>query len=110
MKWNWYVEVLKKYAVFDARARRAEFWTFALVNFVIMLVLGFISSLLSGVYAIAVLLPNIGVGVRRLHDTGRSGWWLLLAPVPLINLVLIYFFVLDSQPGTIEYGPNPKGA
>lgn len=55
------------------------------------------------------LLPGIAVGVRRLHDIGKSGWWLLLALIPIVNLVLIYFYILDSQAGTNEYGPNPKG-
>jgi uncharacterized membrane protein YhaH (DUF805 family) len=106
---NWYVDVLKKYAVFDGRARRQEFWMFALINFIVALVLNFISPFLGGIYALAVLLPNIGVGVRRLHDIGRSGWWLLVGLIPLIGwIVLIVFFVQDSQPGDNQFGPNPK--
>ena len=61
-------------------------------------------------YCLAILLPSINVSVRRLHDTGRSGWWLLLNFVPIIGpLVVTIFMLLDSQPGTNKYGPNPKG-
>ncbi|MCK7594540.1 DUF805 domain-containing protein [Pseudomarimonas salicorniae] len=118
---NWYLEVLKKYAVFSGRARRKEYWMFVLFNIIIAFVLGIIDGvlgltteggmgILGGLYSLAVLLPSIAVGVRRLHDTGRTGWWLLIAFIPLIGaIVLIVFFVLDSQPGSNEYGPNPKG-
>ena len=121
---NWFVAVVKKYAVFSGRARRKEYWMFALINILISIVLGVVdgmlglkvggeqgAGLLGLVYSLAILLPSIAVGVRRLHDTGRSGWWMLIAFVPLIGvIVLIVFFVLDSQPGSNEYGPNPKGA
>ena len=60
-------------------------------------------------YSLAVMLPSIGLGVRRLHDTGRTGWLALLALIPLVNLVLIYFFVLEGDAGPNEYGPDPKG-
>ena len=108
MNWNWYVEVLKKYAVFEGRSAREEFWVYALVNLIVTVVLHLILPLLGTIYALAVLLPSLAVGARRLHDIGRSGWWLLLSLLPPISLVLLYFFVLDSQPGTNEYGPNPK--
>ena len=111
MNFNWYVEVLKKYAVFEGRARREEFWMFALVNFIISVVLHLISPFLGGIYNLAVLLPSLGVGARRLHDTGRSGWLLLIGLIPLIGIiVLIVFWVQDSQPGANAHGPNPKGA
>ena len=118
---NWYLEVLKKYAVFSGRARRKEYWFFVLFNLIISLVLTFIDSalgtlneetgygLLSGVYSLAVLIPSLAVAVRRLHDTGRTGWWLLIGLIPLIGLiVLLIFFVQDSKPGDNEYGSNPK--
>ena len=64
---------------------------------------------MSGIYYLAVLIPSLAVGVRRLHDTDRSGWWLLLSLIPVIGwIVLIIFFVLDSTPGENQYGPNPK--
>jgi uncharacterized membrane protein YhaH (DUF805 family) len=112
---NWYLEVLKKYAVFSGRARRKEYWLFFLINFIIAIVLGIIEGMVGSpgivgiIYSLAVLLPGIGVTVRRLHDTGRTGWWILIAFIPLIGaIVLLVFMVLDSQPGDNEYGPNPK--
>ena len=111
MNWNWYVEVLKKYAVFEGRARREEFWMFTLVNFIIAVVLHLISPFLGGLYNLAVLAPALGVGARRLHDTGRSGWLQLLVLIPLIGIiVLIVFWAQDSQPGANAHGPNPKAA
>ncbi|MGA8261641.1 MAG: DUF805 domain-containing protein [Arenicellales bacterium] len=120
---NWYLEVLKKYAVFQGRARRKEYWFFVLFNIIITIVLvavdGAIGTthvqggmgVLSGIYTLAVLIPAIGVAVRRLHDTNRTGWWLLIAFVPLVGaIVLIIFLVLDSNPGDNQYGANPKGA
>lgn len=113
---HWYLEVLKKYAVFSGRARRREYWMFFLVNFIVGLVLAVIGrvldlEILQYLYSLAVLLPGLGVAVRRLHDTGRSGWWLLIALVPLIGaIVLLVFLVSDSQPDTNQYGPNPKTA
>ncbi len=119
---NWYLGVLKKYAVFDGRARRKEYWFFALFNLIAMIILSMVDAtigtydmesgfgVLSTIYGLAVLLPSIGVGIRRLHDTDRSGWWLLIAFVPLIGgIVLLIFAVLDSTPGDNRFGPNPKG-
>jgi uncharacterized membrane protein YhaH (DUF805 family) len=118
---NCYLEVLKKYAVFSGRARRKEYWMFFLFNLIITLVLALIDSLtgtfssqaglglLSGLYSLAVLIPSIAVTVRRLHDTGRSGWWILLGLIPVIGgIILLIFMVLDSEPGENQYGPNPK--
>ncbi len=118
---NWYLYVLKKYAVFKGRARRKEYWYFFLVNIVISVVLSWVDTrlgtpgsaegagLLGSVYSLAVLLPSIAVGVRRLHDIDKSGWWMLIGLVPVIGfLVLLYFFVQDSQADSNEFGPNPK--
>ena len=120
---NYYLEVLKKYAVFSGRARRKEYWMFFLFNLIITIVLAIIDNLigtfspqsgvglLEGLYSLAVLLPSIAVTVRRLHDTGRSGWWILIGLIPIIGgIVLLIFMVLDSQPGENKYGPNPKPA
>ena len=120
---NWYLEVLKKYAVFSGRARRKEYWLFFLFSILISIVLTVLDTvtgsynahwgvgLLSGIYALAVLIPSIAVSVRRLHDTDRTGWWLLIGLVPIIGvIVLLVFMVLDSQQGENQYGPNPKAA
>lgn len=121
---NWYLEAVKnKYAVFDGRAHRQEFWYFILFYFLIYLALSIVdqvtgtfsmetgAGLLSGIYALAMLVPSLAVGARRLHDTGRSGWWQLLMLIPILGgLILIFFFVLDSQPGDNQYGPNPKSS
>ena len=111
---NWYIKALKQYVDFSGRAQRMEFWMFVLINFIIALVLAVIDSmitggLLYGLYILAVFLPYLAVGVRRLHDTGRSGWWLLIGLIPLIGIIiLIVFWVADSQPGDNAFGPNPK--
>lgn len=117
---GWYLTVLRKYAVFSGRARRREYWFFVLFNVIISAVLSMLdhglaspiaegAGPLSGLYSLAVLLPSLAVSVRRLHDTGRSGWWLLIGLVPLIGwLVLLFFQVQDSEPGSNAHGPNPK--
>ena len=116
-----YMTVLRKYAVFEGRARRREYWMFFLINLLIGIVLGIADAALARVvgqrgfaifgplYSLAVLIPSLAVGVRRLHDTGRSGWWLLISFVPLIGfIVLIVFLVQQGQPGPNEYGPDPR--
>ena len=113
---NWYLGVLKKYADFNGRARRKEFWMFALISFIIAVILSVVDGMigvpvLGAIYALNVLLPSIAVGARRFHDIGKSGWWLLIGLIPLLGgLILLIFFVLDSNPGDNKYGPNPKAA
>jgi uncharacterized membrane protein YhaH (DUF805 family) len=104
---NWYLAVLKKYATFDGRARRKEYWMFFLFNFLATMVLsilsGFVSILgiLSLVYGLGTLLPSIGAAIRRLHDTGHSGWWLLVPLVPIV------FMVQAGTAGDNQYGSDP---
>lgn len=118
---NWYLEVLKKYAVFNGRARRKEYWYFALFNLIISIVLAIVDNmlgsfstevgigLLGGIYSLAIFIPGLAVSIRRLHDTGRSGWWLLIFLIPLIGaIVLLIFMLQDSTPGGNIYGENPK--
>jgi len=113
---NYYMEVLKKYAAFGGRARRAEYWMFTLINTIIAIVVAFASfkigmPFLYFIYLVAVLLPSLAVGIRRLHDTGRSGWYLFIALIPLIGpIVLLVWLIQDSQPGDNQYGSNPKAA
>lgn len=118
---NWYLKVLKQYAVFTGRAQRKEYWYFFLINFLITTALLLIDNmagtldkeagvgLVSSLYTLAVLLPSLAVAVRRLHDSGRSGWWVLLALVPIIGpIILIFLLIQDSTPGNNAYGPSPK--
>lgn len=114
---NWYLDVLKKYAVFTGRARRTEYWMFVLFNVIIAAVLCVVEGLLGspgiicGLYSLAVILPSLGVAVRRLHDTNRSGWWILIGLVPLIGaIVLFIFMVLPGTPGENSFGADPKAA
>lgn len=110
---NWYLAVLKKYAEFSGRARRKEYWFFFLFNFIITIVLGAIDAVLglgflATLYALAVLLPAIGVTIRRLHDGDRSGWWILIGLVPLVGfIVLLVFMVLPGTEGDNQFGPDP---
>lgn len=112
---NWYLEVLKKYAVFSGRARRKEYWMFFLFNIIIAFGLGIIEGLIgspgiiSSLYALAILVPGIAVTVRRLHDINRSGWSLLIGLIPVVGgIVLLIFMLQDTRPGDNQYGPNPK--
>ena len=117
---NWYLEVLKKYAVFTGRARRQEFWMYVLFYLLIAIVLGILDSvlgtrstngagLLGGLYALALFVPTLAVSVRRLHDTNRSGWFILIGLIPIVGwIILIIFYCMDSQPGDNQYGPYPK--
>ncbi|MEX2594924.1 MAG: DUF805 domain-containing protein [Anditalea sp.] len=112
---DYYLDVLKnKYALFTGRARRSEYWYFTLFNIIVSLGLGMIDAFtgigfLSSLYGLAVIIPSIVVGIRRLHDTGKSGWWLLIALVPFIGwIILIYFLIQDSQPHDNQYGPSPE--
>ena len=120
---DWYLMALRRYSDFKGRSQRKEYWMFTLFNFLAMVLLGAVCALLGGggegglgdvlqgLYGLGVLVPGIAVTVRRLHDIGKSGWWGLVALIPLIgSLILIYFAVKDSQPETNEYGPNPKAA
>ena len=113
----------KKYADFTGRARRAEYWWFVLINFVVMFSLLVLTIILSGsndsltglggiiyaVYALGVILPSLAVTVRRLHDTGKSGWMLLIGLIPFVGLIiLLVFYFTDGDPGANQYGPSPK--
>jgi uncharacterized membrane protein YhaH (DUF805 family) len=118
---NWYLQALKKYADFSGRARRKEYWFFVLFYVIILIVLmiidGFVGTQMGGagvgiltcIYALGMLIPALAVTVRRLHDTGRSGWWILIQFVPLVgSIVLLIFLLIEGQPGQNAYGPSPK--
>jgi uncharacterized membrane protein YhaH (DUF805 family) len=119
---NWYLDAWRNYITFTGRSRRAAYWMFVLFNFIAVILANVIDNVLglageagygpfSMIYGLAVFLPGLALAIRRLHDTGRSGWWMLIGFIPIVGLiVLIIFFVQDSQPGSNQYGPNPKGA
>ena len=117
---HWYIDGLKQYAIFSGRARRKEYWFFQLFNCLFVGALLVVDAmtgmkgkaslgLLSGLFVLATLLPSLGVWVRRLHDTNRSGWWTLIGFIPLVGpLIMLVFTLQDSEPGANQYGPNPK--
>jgi uncharacterized membrane protein YhaH (DUF805 family) len=120
---SWYLEALKKYAVFSGRSRRMEYWYFVLFNIIVGVVLALIDmligtfsamsniGLLSGIYSLAVLIPTLAVMVRRLHDIDRTGWWILINLIPLVGtIVLLVFALTPGTPGSNRYGPDPKQA
>jgi uncharacterized membrane protein YhaH (DUF805 family) len=121
---EWYLMVLRKYAEFNGRARRKEYWIYALVTLILCVVLygvgvaaffagqRAVGGALIGLYvlyALATFMPSLACAVRRLHDTNKSGWWILISLVPILGgLWLIVLLAIDSDPGVNQYGPNPK--
>lgn len=118
---NCYTYAIKNYVNFNGRARRREYWLFALFNFLIAIGISIIDMIngsynpetgigtLGTLYGLFVLLPSIAIAVRRLHDTGRSGWWFLLVLIPLLGaLILLVFFLMDSDEAGAKYGPARK--
>jgi uncharacterized membrane protein YhaH (DUF805 family) len=111
---------LQKYVTFSGRARRSELWFFVLFTFIVSIVASIIDAiigtrssngtgLVQSLASLALLLPGLAVGARRLHDTSRSAWWLLIGLIPIVGaIVLIVFYVQDSH-GENQYGPSPKG-
>ena len=110
---QWYLTVWKRYALFEGRSGRPEFWWFVLGQVVISFVLGMLSQasglfmILWYIWALATIVPNLAVGARRLHDIGKSGWLQLVGLIPIVGLVLLYFWALPSQPGPNQYGEGP---
>ena len=120
---QYYIECLKKYVVFSGRARRKEFWMFFLFDKIILIALYILACLLCSLgsaalcqiavvmivlYCFAIILPTLSVTIRRLHDVGMSGWWVLIVFIPLGGLVILGMMAADSQPDDNKYGPNPK--
>jgi uncharacterized membrane protein YhaH (DUF805 family) len=122
----WYMMVMNKCTLFDGRSRRKEFWIFVLLNILIIPVLFFVAFTAFGttehppltevalfipfaLFILAIIIPGLAVTVRRLHDTGKSGWMILLCLIPIIGgIILLVFTMIDSDPGPNHYGPNPK--
>lgn len=118
---KWYLAVLRNYAGFSGRARRKEYWMFALFNIIFLIVAMILDNVLGtaieGVgyglfyilYTLAVLIPGLAVSFRRLHDVGKSGWMILIVLIPIIGAIWLFVLtVTDSNSGENKYGPNPK--
>lgn len=118
---GYFLYCVKNYAKFEGRARRKEYWMFALFMFLFLLVLSLIDlafgvyseeagmGLLSGIFTLATAIPSLAVSARRLHDIGKSAWFLLLSLIPLIgSIILLVWTLKDSEPGDNKWGPNPK--
>jgi uncharacterized membrane protein YhaH (DUF805 family) len=116
---NWYMEALRKYAEFSGRSRRKEFWMFTLINAVVIFAMAFASAFYKDninpfgiillVYILAIVIPSLALTIRRLHDIGRSGWWIFISLVPFIgSIVMLIFEVLPGEVGDNPYGPDPK--
>jgi uncharacterized membrane protein YhaH (DUF805 family) len=112
----WKKVMLENYANFSGRARRAEYWWTALINLGIYVVLfgifdviGDAGYVLLGLFYVVILIPSLAVGIRRLHDTNKSGWWLLISLVPFVgSIILIVFLATDGERGPNQYGVSPK--
>lgn len=114
---NWYLAVLKKYAEFSGRASRSEFWMFFLIHFIILVVLAILAArfsffnLIYLVYALGTLVPYLAAAARRLHDTDKSGWFLLIGLIPLVGgIILIVLLALPGSDGDNRYGSPPPTA
>lgn len=119
---SYFLDALGKYAIFSGRARRSEYWFFVLFTCLIGIVLAafglYVAKTTGGpptlaeyfvdFFSLLIFIPSLSVSVRRLHDIGMNGWWVLLNLVPLGGLILLVLFCQDSQPGDNAYGPNPK--
>ena len=104
-----------KYCCFTGRASRSEYWWWVLFTFIVGVIVGIVfgdgtaGTIISGLVSLALFLPGLGLGVRRLHDIGRSGWAILLALIPIVGaIILIIWFIKDSDPTPNAYGPVPN--
>ncbi|MBH0026937.1 MULTISPECIES: DUF805 domain-containing protein [unclassified Pseudoalteromonas] len=112
---EYFMEAMRRYTDFSGRTRRKDFWMFILFYAIFYVVCAVVDGVIgtapivTTLFSLAMLIPSISIAARRLHDTGRSGWWQLIALIPLIGaIVLLVFYVLDSHQGENDFGPNPK--
>ena len=108
--------IKQNYCNFSGRASRSEYWWYVLFTFILGIVIGIIfcwnqnvMNTVNGLVNLALLLPGLGLCVRRLHDIGKSGWWLFIALIPIIGwIILVVWYCKDSQMQPNEYGPVPN--
>ncbi len=107
---NYYIRVFKKYADFEGRDTRPQYWYFYLINLMVSIFLSFINTdVLVSLYALVILIPSLAVGVRRLHDIGKSGWWLLISLIPIVGWVwIIILLATKGEDKPNKYGSVPK--
>jgi len=106
---DYFIDALKKYADFNGRARRKEYWMFVLIYMIINIILAVLGlDIISAIVGLGLLIPSLSIGARRLHDTGRSGWWQLIYLVPLIGLIVMIIFLVQDSHDDNDYGINPK--
>ena len=116
---DWYLTVLRSFSDFSGRARRKEYWMFILFNTIFLAVASILDRVLGlageigigplyGLYVLVTLVPNLAVAIRRMHDTGRSGWMLLVGLIPLAGLLVLYWAIQEGEPRENAYGPDPK--
>ena len=109
---NYYTDALKRYAQFAGRATRTQYWMYFLINLLISIGFGMLDKalgmgFLAPLYSLAVLIPGIAIGARRLHDSGRSGWWMLISLLPIIGFIILFIFLALPSDGPNDYGPAP---
>ena len=116
---NWYLEVFKKYAIFSGRARRKEYWYFVLFSIIVSIILAIIDGILGSLnidtkvgllnaYQLIAIIPSIAVSVRRLHDTNRTSWWLLIGLIPFIGTIVLFVFMVQDSKSECSYGVKVK--
>ncbi|MBU3006012.1 DUF805 domain-containing protein [Paraglaciecola arctica] len=110
---DYFIGALQKYAEFTGRARRKEYWMFFLIYTVLIILVSVLDAILglgflSLIFSLAMLVPSISIAARRLHDTGRTGWWQLISFIPLIGIIILIVFLVQDSHEDNEYGPNPK--
>ena len=108
---KWFILcVTQKYATFNGRARRKEYWMFCLVYFVLSFIAAMVHEYLNLILVLVLFVPSLAVAVRRLHDIGKSAGWFLILLIPIIGWIyFLYLMIKNSIPGENQYGPNPKG-
>ncbi|WP_339723190.1 DUF805 domain-containing protein [uncultured Paraglaciecola sp.] len=110
---DYFIGPLKKYAEFTGRTRRKEYWMFFLIYTILIILLSVVDAVLGAgflslLFSLAMLVPSISIAARRLHDTGRSGWWQLISFIPLIGIIILIVFLVQDSHDDNEYGANPK--